>query len=69
MLEIRSEFEATVSEIMFDSGAHVIAGETLLSLDCMKMLIAIQAPCQGYVYYDVTTGAYVSEGMLLARIE
>jgi len=69
MSELRAQYEAEVNELHFGNGAFVRNGDIVLTLSVCKMLSGIQASNDGLITYCCSTGDYVSEGQILARIE
>ena len=58
----------TVIAVPVESGADVVAGQTLLVLEAMKMQHSISAPGDGTVTIAVTVGQQVSAGDVLAVV-
>jgi acetyl-CoA carboxylase biotin carboxyl carrier protein len=67
--ELRAEMVASVLSVAVAPGATVAEGDTLLTLESMKMEIPVIAESGGTVTeLPVTAGAVVREGDLLAVI-
>lgn len=61
---------AIVTEILVDIGTHVAAGDRLILLESMKMVIPIQAPYDGTITaVHCTVGESVQAGIQLIDIE
>jgi len=67
--EIIAEFDAMVAETMFPEGAQVKANDTVIILNCLKMMFQLKTPNAGIVHYFFDTDDYVMTGDVLARIE
>ena len=67
---VESQFAANVFRIDVEPGQFVVAGQTLLAVEAMKMEAPVTAPLTGKVV-QVTTelGAHVSPGTVLVVIE
>jgi len=64
--ELSSPMPATVVRILVVPGAHVSRGDALITLEAMKMELAIRAPRDGVVSaIHCTTGELVSPGVNL----
>ncbi|WP_310961594.1 ATP-binding protein [Nocardioides terrisoli] len=59
----------TVVAVPVESGATVVAGDTVLVLEAMKMQHTIRAPGGGVVTVEVVEGQQVSAGDVLAVVE
>lgn len=69
-MEVNSEMTGTVWKVLVAPGDSVSAGQTLMILESMKMEIPIDAPISGTIAsLDVTEGAKISDGQLLATVE
>jgi acetyl-CoA carboxylase biotin carboxyl carrier protein len=69
-LEARSEVSGFVWKVEVASGQHVAKGDTLVSIESMKMEIPIIAEAQGVVVaITVEEGAAVNEGSTVAILE
>ncbi len=69
-LEIRAEMVANVLRLEVAEGATVVAGETLMLLESMKMEIPVLAEMAGTVTaIRVIAGTVVQEGDVLAVLE
>jgi len=61
---------AVVTDILVEVGAQVAAGDRLILLESMKMVIPIQAPCDGVVTaVHCATGESVQAGVQLIELE
>lgn len=67
--KIEAEMESVVDELFYKTGDIVKAGDIVLTLNCMKMLISVQSPGDGKITYWVDQGQYISQGEVLAWIE
>jgi len=66
----RAPLSGTVTEILVEAGSRVEEGETLLSLEAMKMITSLESPLQGMVSEIlVKTGDSVEAGAILVRFE
>ena len=66
---IESQVAGTVWKIERQAGATVVAGETLLIIESMKMEIPVDAPTNGTLReLLVAEGETVSEGQVLAVV-
>lgn len=69
-VEIRAEMVANVLRLEVAEGASVVAGETLMLLESMKMEIPVLAEMAGTVKaIRVVAGMVVQEGDVLAVLE
>jgi urea carboxylase len=69
-LTIRSEITGTVWKVVAKAGDRLVADDTLMVLESMKMEIPVIAPEDGRVVEIlITEGAAVREGQELARFE
>ncbi|WP_269716930.1 acetyl/propionyl/methylcrotonyl-CoA carboxylase subunit alpha [Caulobacter sp. NIBR2454] len=67
---VRSPMPGKIVSVSVKAGDAVIKGQALLVLEAMKMEHALTAPFDGVVAeLTATTGAQVSEGITLARLE
>lgn len=67
---LSASIPAVVSEIMVSVGDNVSAGDKLILLESMKMIIAIQAPYDGLVQaVNCEPGQAVQPGVQLVEIE
>jgi biotin carboxyl carrier protein len=69
-LEIRSTLPGLVVAVRVEPGAAVTAGESLLTIEAMKMQNEVRAPRDGRVgQVAVSAGQPVAAGVLLLRLE
>ncbi|MDB5456557.1 MAG: Carbamoyl-phosphate synthase chain ATP-binding [Caulobacter sp.] len=67
---ILSPMPGKIVSVAVTAGEAVVKGQTLLTLEAMKMEHALAAPFDGVVAeLSATAGAQVSEGVLLAKLE
>ena len=67
---VRSPMPGRIVSVSRRAGDSIVAGETLLILEAMKMEHALKAPISGVIKeLHVGEGQQVSEGVVLARIE
>lgn len=69
MAEVRAEMVASVWIVAVTEGDHVIAGETLVILESMKMEIPVVAARAGIVRLNVAQGDVVREDDVIAAID
>ena len=70
MTAIRSEVAGNVWKIEVSVGQQVVAGDTLLIIESMKMEIPVEAPADGKVVQIlVTEGQAIAENALVIAIE
>jgi biotin carboxyl carrier protein len=68
--ELIAELPGRVAFIEKNVDEAVVADETILVIECMKMEVPVGAPCAGrLVSIAVSVGDQVAEGQLLATIE
>ena len=68
--EIEAPMPGKVSAIEVSTGAKVVAGQRLLTLEAMKMEHALTAPFDGTVTeLPASAGQQVSEGQMLVKVE
>jgi biotin carboxyl carrier protein len=68
--EVRSPLAGRIIAINVQPGQEIKEGDSLLTVEAMKMNTAVTAPKTGKVTEILTTvGAAVDEGQILARIE
>jgi len=66
--EIKSPMPGLVFKVLKKNGDEVVAGETILVLEAMKMENAIKAPIDGIIKsIEVSEGQPVDKGMVLIR--
>jgi biotin carboxyl carrier protein len=58
-----------VNSIEFADGDVVQEGESVVGIECMKLLTPIEAPCAGVITYLTQPGVFVQEGEVVATIE
>lgn len=69
-LEIRSTLPGLVVAVKVEAGAEVAAGDSLLTIEAMKMQNEVRAPRDGTVgQVAVAAGQPVAAGVLLLRLE
>lgn len=68
MIHVKSEYTGTASIFHADDEAMVERGDTILSVESMKLLYGIEAPASGKVKFLVKLGSYVNEGQIVAAI-
>jgi len=67
---ILSPMPGKIVSVVVEAGQAVVKGQTLLTLEAMKMEHALAAPFDGVVSeLSVEAGAQVSEGVVLARLD
>ena len=67
---ILSPMPGKIVSVAVEAGQSVVKGQTLLTLEAMKMEHALAAPFDGVVSeLSATAGGQVSEGVVLARLE
>ncbi len=67
---LSASIPAVVSEVLVQPGDKVIAGDKLILLESMKMVIPIQSPCDGQVIkINCAAGDAVQSGVQLIDIE
>ncbi len=67
---ILSPMPGKIVSVAVEAGQSVVKGQTLLTLEAMKMEHALAAPFDGVVAeLSATAGGQVSEGVVLARLE
>ena len=70
MTAIRSEVAGNVWKIEVSVGQQVVAGDTLLIIESMKMEIPVEAPADGKVVQIlVTEGQAIAENALVIAID
>ncbi len=70
LASLSASIPAVVSEIMVDVGDEVQRGTKLILLESMKMIMPIQAPCDGRVMaINCSVGEAVQPGFQLIEIE
>ena len=67
--EFVSEMDASMEKCWVGDGDTVKEGDTIITLNCMKMYFHYQTPISGIVHYNFAEGDYVKEGDILARVE
>lgn len=67
-IEIKSEFECTVDQVFFGDGDTVKAGDHLMNLSVMKMLIPVNCTADGIAQFSFGAGDYVKQGDVLVEI-
>ena len=68
--EIHAEMVSSVWKVLVEPGAQVVAGDTLVILESMKMEIPVLAEGAGTVQkLGVAEGDVVQEGDLIAQID
>lgn len=68
MTHVKSPYSGTASIFHADDEADVEAGDTILSVEAMKLLYGIEAPVSGKVKFLIKLGSYVNEGQIVAAI-
>ncbi|HEX9774267.1 MAG TPA: biotin/lipoyl-binding carrier protein [Actinomycetota bacterium] len=67
---VEAEMVANVWKVLVQVGASVVAGETLVILESMKMEIPVEAPVDGSISaVHVEEGGVVQEGDVIAVID
>jgi propionyl-CoA carboxylase alpha chain/3-methylcrotonyl-CoA carboxylase alpha subunit len=67
---VLSPMPGKIVSVAVEAGQAVVKGQTLLTLEAMKMEHALAAPFDGVVAeLSATAGGQVSEGVVLARLE
>lgn len=68
--KIPAEIAGLVSEVVVKIGDAVAAEDTLIMIECMKMLLPVATPWKGIVRaIHVDTGDAVQEGQVLVELE
>ena len=67
-VDIKAEFDCIVEDTHWMNGSSVRQGDKVLTLNCMKMMQEVTAPCAGKLEYQITRGDYVYEGQTLAVV-
>ncbi len=68
MAELRAEMAANVWKVLVADGDAVVAGQTLVILESMKMEINVDAETSGTVVISVSEGESIGEGALIATV-
>lgn len=68
MAELRAEMAANVWKVLVADGDTVIAGQTLVILESMKMEINVDAEVAGTVTVSVSEGESIDEGALIVTV-
>ena len=69
-MDVRSEMMGSVWKVLAREGEDVVAGQTLMILESMKMEIQIDSPVSGVVVsIGVVEGQVIEDGQLLAQVE
>jgi len=68
MAELRAEMAANVWKVLVADGDAVVAGQTLVILESMKMEINVDAETSGTVVISVSEGESIDEGALIATV-
>jgi biotin carboxyl carrier protein len=68
MAELRAEMAANVWKVLVADGDAVVAGQTLVILESMKMEINVDAETSGTVVVSVSEGESIDEGALIATV-
>lgn len=67
-VEVKAPVAGTLFKQCFSDGAKVSKGQTVLTLESMKMELEVKAPEDGTVTYTVATGSQVTAGQVVATI-
>lgn len=65
---VYSPINGVVASISVESGQRVEEGDVVLSLEMMKMLMAVEAPLTGEIEVLVGMNTPVTENQLLAKV-
>ena len=66
---VTSPFDGTVVEWKVSDGAQVSKGDTVVSVEAMKMERAVTAPADGVLHIAVDTGEHAGRGAVLGAVE
>ena len=67
-VDVKAPVAGTLFKQCFANGTKVSKGQTVLTLESMKMELEVKAGASGKVHFLVSPGAQISNGMVVAEL-
>ena len=66
---LRASVAGKIARLLIPDGSHVNAGEPFVEIEVMKMYMSLKAEEPGFVHFQLSEGAVISPGDILASID
>ena len=66
---LRASVAGKIARLLVPDGSHVVAGDAFVEIEVMKMYMPLKAEESGIVHFQLSEGAVMMPGDLIARIE